>query len=300
MNKRSKIKIGKEKKKWSMFSVIAVTFLSIYALSLVLALLWALLSSLKSRFDFRENPFSLPKNWRFDNYMKAFGELFVGIETATGSRNVYMPELLFNTVVYALGSTIFSVMSPCLTAYIVAKYKFKGRNVLYATVIVTMLLPIVGSLPSSMILMKAIGFYDNLIGIWITKGSFLGMNFLIFYACFKSFSWDYAEAAFIDGASNFRVMVQINLPLAKTTILAMALLAFVGYWNEYETQLIYLPSMPSLAYGLFQFQFSVSTVASSVTIQLAGCMIVAIPIFILYMIFKDMLIGNIAVGGIKG
>ena len=99
MNKRSKIKIGKEKKKWSMFSVIAVTFLSISALSLVLALLWALLSSLKSRFDFRENPFSLPKNWRFDNYMKAFGELFVGIETATGSRNVYMPELLFNTVV---------------------------------------------------------------------------------------------------------------------------------------------------------------------------------------------------------
>ena len=151
-----------------------------------------------------------------------------------------------------------------------------------------------------MILMKAIGFYDNLFGIWITKGSFLGMNFLIFYACFKSFSWEYSEAAFIDGASNFRVMMQVNLPLARTTILAMALLSFVGYWNEYETQLIFLPSMPSLAYGLFQFQFSVSTVASSVTIQLAGCMIVAVPIFILYMFFKNMLIGNIAVGGIKG
>lgn len=300
MLKKIKSKLAKFRTRWNLFSIIAVVLLSVYALSLVFALLWALISSFKSRFDFREHLFTLPSKWHFDNYLKAFKELYIGVETSYGSRYVYMPELLFNTIVYSLGSTFFSVMSPCLTAYVVAKYNFKGRSVLYGIVIVTMLLPIVGSLPSSMILMKAIGFYDNLFGIWITKGSFLGMNFLIFYACFKSFSWEYSEAAFIDGASNFRVMMQVNLPLARTTILAMALLSFVGYWNEYETQLIFLPSMPSLAYGLFQFQFSVSTVASSVTIQLAGCMIVAVPIFILYMFFKNMLIGNIAVGGIKG
>ena len=300
---KSVVKVSKHnsiEKRWSLFNVIAVIVLTVYAISIVAALLWALMSSLKTRYDFRENPFGLPAKFMFENYLHAFKNLGVKVETALGMRMVYMFELLGNTIIYALGSTFFAIMSPCITAYAVAKYRFRGKNLIYGIVIVTMLLPIVGSLPSMLQLMRAIGFYNNIFGVWITKGSFLGMNFLIFYAVFKSLSWEYAEAAFVDGASHARVLFQVMIPLVKTTIFALALLAFIGFWNEYETQLVYLPSMPSLAYGLFVFQFSTDHYASSVTVRLAGCMIAAVPIFVLYMIFKDMLIGNIAVGGIKG
>lgn len=287
-------------KKWTLFNIVAVIVLGIYAASLIFALLWALMSSFKSRFDFRENPLGFPTKFYFENYKHASVNLGVKVETSSGYRTVYMFELLGNTLLYALGSTFFSVISPCITAYAVAKYDFKGKNLIYAIVIVTMLLPIVGNLPSMMVLMRAIGFYNNIVGIWISKGSFLGMNFLIFYAVFKSLSWEYAEAAFIDGATHGRVFFQIMLPLVKTTIFALALLGFIGYWNEYETQLIYIPSMPTLAYGLFVFQFSTDTYASAVTVRLAGCMIAAIPMFVIYMACKNLLLGNIAVGGIKG
>ena len=103
MLKKIKSKLAKFRTRWNLFSIIAVVLLSVYALSLVFALLWALISSFKSRFDFREHLFTLPSKWHFDNYLKAFKELYIGVETSYGSRYVYMPELLFNTIVYSLG-----------------------------------------------------------------------------------------------------------------------------------------------------------------------------------------------------
>lgn len=290
------------KRNFNVFTVIAFVLLIIYCASLIFTLLWGMMNSMKGRYDFRMNPFGWPEIFVWQNYVNAFNSLSVPIQTSSGGRSVFMLELFFNTIVYAIGATFFATISPCITAYAVAKYKFKLGPVLYTIVIVTMLLPIVGALPSEMLIVRSLGFYDNIVGVWLMKGSFLGINFLIFYATFKSFSWDFAEAAFIDGASHFKVLARIMLPLARTTIFAVGLLVFIGFWNEYQTQLIYLPSMPSVAYGLFLFQFEGQSGAavSTIPVRLAGCMLVSVPIFIIYMIFKDMLIGNIAVGGIKG
>ena len=90
------------------------------------------------------------------------------------------------------------------------------------------------------------------------------------------------------------------MPLVKTTIGALALLNFITYWNDYNTAMIYLPSMPTVSYGLYRFTRSTDNKATFVTVWVAACMLVTIPICIVFMLFKDKMIGNLAVGGIKG
>ena len=283
------------------FPLIFFVLLLIYCISLLIPMAWALMSSLKTRLDFRMDPLGFPTSFAWKNYVSAFNALYIQVSAGAGVRNVYLLEMFGYTLAYAVGATIAATLAHMVVAYICAKYtRFKITKVLYSIVIVTMILPIVGSLPSEMQVVRTLGLYNNILGAWIMKATFLGTHFLIFYATFKGISWEYAEAAFMDGASHARVMFQIMFPLAKTTVSAIALLSFIGFWNVANMSMIYMPDIPTVAYGLFRFQFSTGQESSSITVQLAGCTIVMFPIFVLYMCFKKQLIGNIAIGGIKG
>ncbi|HIZ09258.1 MAG TPA: carbohydrate ABC transporter permease [Candidatus Borkfalkia avicola] len=283
------------------FPLIFFVLLLIYCISLLIPMAWALMSSLKSRLDFRMDPLGFPTSFAWENYVSAFNALYIQVSAGAGVRNVYLLEMFGYTLAYAVGATIAATLAHMVVAYICAKYtRFRITKVLYTIVIVTMILPIVGSLPSEMQVVRTLGLYNNILGAWIMKATFLGTHFLIFYATFKGISWEYAEAAFMDGASHARVMFQIMFPLAKTTVSAIALLSFIGFWNDANMSMIYMPDIPTVAYGLFRFQFSTGQESSSITVQLAGCTIVMFPIFVLYMCFKKQLIGNIAIGGIKG
>ena len=79
-----------------------------------------------------------------------------------------------------------------------------------------------------------------------------------------------------------------------TTVL---LLTFITYWNDYQTPLIYIPSYPTLAYGLWYYINVIST--GSVPMKLSGCMVMAVPLFVLFIVFQNKLMGNVSVGGLK-
>ena len=296
----------KEKISRQPFAILFMVLLILYCLSLVIPFIWVILSSLKTRVDFILNPFGLPGKyhggWEFRNYIDVFEKMFIKVSYSDGRapRNVYLPEMFLNSLVYAIACTFVTTLSYCVTAYVVAKYKFFFGKVLYSTVIVTMIIPIVGNLPSMINLMSTIGFYDNVLGLVIMKASFTGTNFLIFYATFKGISWEYAEAAFIDGASHVRVMFTIMLPLAKVTILALSLMTFIGIWNDWQTSMIYLPSFPMAAYGLYVFQFSNVNAVSGTNYLMAACALVVLPILLLFIAFRNKLMGAVAVGGLKG
>jgi len=266
----------------------------------MIPMLWTLITSFKGRLDFNLNPFGLPSEWRFSNYSKSFEVFYVQILSDDGPRKVYMVELFINTILYSVGSTLVSVFTRCISAYVVAKYNFRFKQVLYSTVIITMILPIIGSTPSTLQLMRTLGLYDNLWGIIFMGGGFTGMTFLIFYATFKSISWEYAEAAFIDGASHAKVMFNIMIPLARITVLVMMLIGFIDHWNNYTMPLVYMPNTPTIAYGLYYFQFNNINAVSGVPYLMAACMLVTIPIFIIFMIFRNRIMGNVSLGGLKG
>lgn len=283
------------------FSIIIFVLLIVYVISFLSPLIWAFICSFKSRSDFILNKFGLPEKWMIENYPAVFRELYIRVLTKSGFKNVYAWQLIFNALFYSLGSTVVSTMTHCITAYACARYnKYFICRMLYPLVIVIMLLPIVGSLASELQMLHMIGAYDNVVMLIFLKGGFLGTNFLIFYATFKGISWEYAEAAFIDGASHARVLFTIMIPLAMTTISALGLLSFIGYWNEWQVNVIYLPNFPMISYALYSFQNNTINAISSVPHRLAACMIVLLPILVLFLLFRKKLMGNLTVGGLKG
>jgi ABC-type glycerol-3-phosphate transport system permease component len=161
-------------------------------------------------------------------------------------------------------------------------------------------LPIVGSLPSEIAVSQQLGLYDTFLGLWIMRGNFLNTYFLIFFAQFKMIPRDYTEAAKIDGAHPFTIMTKIIFPLAGGTIATVLVLAFIGYWNDFQIPMVYLPSHPVAAYGMYYFQTSRGSALDYVPIQMAGVLIMALPIVIFYGIFNKKLNVNLSVGGIKG
>lgn len=281
----------------TLFSWLLAAVLIFYSVLLLMMFAWCLTTSFKDTFDYILNPFGLPAEWKWSNYSILFDTIRVQAENR---RWVYMDEMFLNSIVYSLGCTIVATMTPCIVAYLTAKYKFRFNKIIHATVIVAMILPIVGSLPSEFQLVKSLGLYDHMWGMFILKANFLGMYFLVFYATFRSLSWEYAEAAFVDGASHFTVMAKIMIPLVKSTIFAVAILVFIGFWNDYQTPMLYIPSHATVAYGLFQFSNIGEEGSSSVSVVMAGSILVMAPMIAVFVIFKDQFIGNLTVGGIKG
>lgn len=287
-----------EKKLNSVFAIVVFIILILYTITLLVPFGWTLLTSLKARLEYISSPFGLPKNWLFKNYLDVFQALSIPIQ---GVREAYLPELFLNGFLYAFISSMIMIFTNCVVGYVVAKYRCVVGRIIYSVVIINMILPVVGTLPSELQIMRVLGFYDNMIGIYLMKISFGGTNFLIFYAMFKSISWSYAEAAFVDGASNFAVFWRIMLPMALPTFFALVLLQFITFWNDWQASLIYFPSYPTAAYALYTFQFpGAGNKTTGVPYIMAACILVAMPIIILFLIFKNKIIGTATVGGLKG
>jgi ABC-type glycerol-3-phosphate transport system permease component len=160
-------------------------------------------------------------------------------------------------------------------------------------------LPIVGSLPSEIMMAQNLGLYDQMWGVWLMKANFLGMYFLVFFASFQSLPKDFAEAARMDGASNFRILFQISLPMVRNTFFVVLLLKFIDFWNDYQTPMIYLRSFPTAALGIYSFSFSYGTQSSWPPMKITGSMILLLPVLIVFLCFHDKMIGNVSMGGIK-
>lgn len=285
----------------SFVSVFGFILLCFYSILILFVIGWALFSSVKDDFDFMYSPFGWPESWHFDNYLTALNKFSVPVDSHGGSRDVFLFEMLGNSFLYAFGAATVNTLTCAMVGYASAKYPHKKlSHLIYAIVIFTLIFPAVGTLASEIQVSKALHTYGNYFGILFMKCNFLGMNFLIFYAAFKTIPWDYAEAAFVDGASHFRVMSRIMMPMIRPISLSAWLLSFIGYWNDYYTPMIYWPSHPTAAYGLYLYQFSSGSDISSTPMKLAGAIIVFLPVFVLFLVTKKRLIGNLTVGGLKG
>ena len=296
-----KINLEKYKKYLNAYTILFFCVLLLYSISLLLPMVWAFISSVKTRRDFSVEPFNLPNTWEWKNYKVAFFHFFVEYRNDEGTLiKTYMDQMMVNSFLYAGTCAFISTFVACIMAYMTSKYTYKFSKILYTVVIICMIIPIVGSLPSELQMAKNLGLFGHLYGMWAMKATFLGMYFLVFYAIFKQIPWDYAESAFVDGASHYRVMFQIMLPMAKTTFLTVFLLYFIQYWNDYQTPLIFMPHFPTASYGMFVYQNSYVNEINSIPMQLAGSMIVTLPILAIFLLFKNRLMGNLTMGGLKG
>ena len=274
---------------WVVFAIFAV-----YAFTLVAPFFWTLFNSFKSSEQFTTNIWSLPSPFTFVNYKTA---LNTSINKGGVEYNII--GMFFISVGITIAATIINLLLSAMAAYVVAKYKFFGRNILFSVALFAMILPTAGTLTAQWKLMDFFGLTDSIVGLLILYSGAFGFNFFILQGIFKNISWTYAEAAFVDGAGHFRVFFTIMLPIIRPTLVSLAIIYSIGIWNDYYTPSLYSKSVPTLAVGLRELQIQL-THTSAYPALFATMVIAMLPILILFICFQKTIMENTIAGGLKG
>lgn len=296
-----------KKKPFNVVATVTIVLLVLYAISMFIPIFWTVMTTLKTRFEYESlgNALWLPKEGiTFENFTLAYEYFKIDVTKGPVGRTetieFYIFDQFVNSILYSCGCAFGITLSSLVMGYATARFSYRFSNVIYSFVLVTLALPIVGSLPSEIAVSRGLRIFDTFPGIWIMRANFLNTYFLIFYAQFKMIPRDYTEAAKIDGASPLTIMTKIIVPLAMGTVTTVFVLNFIGYWNDFQIPMVYLPSHPVAAYGMYRFQEDRIEKIDYTSARLAGICIMALPIIVFYGIFNRKLNVNMSVGGIKG
>ncbi len=281
---------------------VAFVVFAIYSLALLYPLVYLLINSfqdptvyLNNRVQGGHSPFELPSVWKLQNYADAMKLCFYD----TLGKPIYLPAMFFNSLWYCGIAVGGQVLMSCFTGYIMSKYQFKGREIIYALAIFSMTIPVVGNTGALFKLVADLNIYNSpMFLISVALGGW-GFNFMVMYGFFQNVSWSYAEAVFLDGGGHFSAFFKVMLPQAKMSIVTLVIVAFIQSWNNYLTPLLYLPDYPTIASGLYQLKLT-AVRASNMPYYYAGLMLSAIPVVVLYGCFSDVIMKNFSVGGLKG
>lgn len=293
----------KAKEKNSKMSVTAYLLLAGFFLYIIITsvpVVWALYTTFKTAHNFALDPLKLPAKWTLSNYFTVYEKFGVIIKNANGRQMlVGLGSMYLNSIFYSLGTAVISTVTCCCVAYVTAVFRWKFSKFLNSLVIVIMMVPIVGSLPAQLSLMRSLGLYNTMTGVYLTTISFTGINYLIFYAAFEQLPRGFIEAGKIDGASNMRIFLQLMFPMVGGIFVTLLLQAFIGRWNDYQTALLWLPKYPTIARGVFHFSFDTDSEFSAVPMQLTACMFLFVPVLAVFLLFHKRLMVNMTMGGLK-
>ena len=237
------------------------------------------------------SPFTLPE-WQTRSWKEVF--------TTFKYKDFTYFDMLLNSIWITGVKVTVNIMASVFLAYAVAKFRFPGRNFLYAVVIFSQTIPIVGTGAASYKLFTKLNFINNPALMWIACFSAFDFAFIVLYGTFRGISPTYSESAKLDGANNLTVLFRIVLPQAFPCIAALAIQQSITVWNDYTTSLIYLRDYPNIAYGLFVTEKSISYFYNARALYSAVVCISMIPILILYACSQKIILTNMNAGGLKG
>ena len=209
-------------------------------------------------------------------------------------------EIILNSVVYAVGCSVVNTFVTMLVAYLCAHYKNKFSSFVYSLVLVVMVIPVVGNQTSELQMAINLGIYDSMLGMLIMRATFLGLYFLVFHEMFRSVPSALSEAAEIDGAGDFQIMVRIYFPLARNTALTVLLIYFIQYWNNFQTPMLFVPNHPTLAEYLFRIVQLSKGEFSRVPVQMSAALMLLAPVAVIFLCSHKWLLGNLSIGGVQG
>ena len=239
------------------------------------------------------NLFSWPKNASIESFVKSF----VTLSSINDGKDSFL-TITWNSIWRSTTYVFLSILTSSMVCYILVFYKSKFTKFLYNLGIFISILPLYGSTAATMQLYEALNFINNPFAL-ITSIGLYGGYFFYMYSFYKSLSWDYAEAAFVDGASHYRVFFQIMLPMALPSIAALFVMSFISAWNDYESTILYMPKFPNLAYAVYALETQMEY-NNAVPSYMAGVLVSLVPILTLFLIFQNSIMEKVHLGGLKG
>ena len=282
------------------FRQIIIYALLLFCSALVLIpFFWMISTSLKTpdQLFMREVNF-IPNPAVPENYVEVWNRL------AGVNPNMTFWRIMGNTLFITVLAMFGEIFSASLVAYGFSRFRWRGRNTLFAIMLATIMLPgIVTRVPGFLLWreLDLLGTYDPL--TWPALFAWGPLFVFLMRQFFMSIPREIEEAAIIDGANTAQIYWYIMLPLIRPVLLAVGVLSFQGNWNNFQGPLLYLAGEPAkypLSVALQFFNQSLSLEAPQWHFMMALATVMTIPILILYFLAQRQFLDGISVGAVKG
>ncbi|TCZ75607.1 carbohydrate ABC transporter permease [Paenibacillus albiflavus] len=206
---------------------------------------------------------------------------------------------ILNSLIVASSVTVSNVLFASLAGYAFSKLRFKGRGVLFAVLLVSMMIPYqVTQVPLYILIVNTFDM-QNTYGALIVPGIVTVYNIFLSKQFMSSIPNEVLECAKIEGCNQFQIYWKIILPLSKTVLAVMAILTFMDSWNTFFWPLLVTNTMDmqTIQVGLKNFRFANTTFIAP---MMAGATISALPMFILFFSLQKYFLEGVTVGAVKG
>ena len=248
--------------------------------------LYIIIGGFRTNSQITKDPSGFPAPWQFANY----SDVLAGSEFWTA---------LVNSTVVAIGTTAGAVLLGVMAAYVLARYEFAAKPVMYALFAAGLMFPVTVAITPLYLLIRNLGLVNSLAGIIVPQIAFaLPGTIIILVPFLKAIPKELEEAAAIDGASRLGFFWRMVIPLSLPGVVTVGVLAFVGSWNGYMLPLFILndPSLFTLPLGVqnFSSQYSVDTAR-----VLAYTSLSMLPALIFFSLFERRIVGGLT-GAVKG
>ncbi len=265
-------------------------FVGIMCIFTLYPVVYTLLGSFKTNAELTLGGSILPEKWQFENYVYAFQQLDFGLYT-------------LNSVVLALLTVVFTVVTASMAAYVIARREFPGKKLLTTGYLLSMFIS-VGSVALYPLyrLLNAIGFTNSMVGLALLLTGGQAANIFMISGFVRNVPKELDEAATIDGAGTFRIFWQIIVPAIKPILGVIALFAFRTAWNEFVTAQVFTmsnPGLKTLSVAVANLRYSANA-AAEWHIMTAGASIALLPILIVYLLANRQFITGLTAGAVKG
>lgn len=272
--------------KSSLINIPVYIILVFLAIIILMPILWMFLSSIKPKGDIISYPPTFfPAEFTFENYIRL-------------AKRVKILYFIKNSIIYAIMSTVPSVFLCSLAGYAFARYRFKGRNVLFILVLATLMIPFQVIMIPLFLIVSNLGMYDTYWGLILPKIA-VAISVFLMRSAFTGLPKELEDAGRIDGVSEFGLYWKIMLPQVKATFVTLVVLGVNGAWNDLMWPLLITGdmSMRTLSNGLAMF---VGTDTSEYGPAFAGAFISIIPMLILYLFGQKYFVKGTVTSGLKG
>ncbi|MCY9664138.1 carbohydrate ABC transporter permease [Paenibacillus alginolyticus] len=264
--------------------------LLIWSVAVLYPLIWTLLDALKNNEQFFLNaPWALPK----------FPLLWANFSYVWSKYN--FSTYFMNSIIVTVGSTLLGMILAAMTAYILARYDFKGNKILLTIYISSMMIPFALALIPLFFLLNDLHLINTWLGLILVYAA-LNLPFGIFLLVgfYKSLPKEIEEAAIIDGTSHYGTFFRVMLPLSQPGLITVMITNMLNNWNEYFLGVVLTnePTKYTLPIGLAVMQAEMQYRVEWGPL-FAGLLITTLPTLIVYMIFQRQIASGITAGAVK-
>ncbi len=267
--------------------ILISALLAVLTISFLYPLYFMLINSLKSRTDYFTNQFSLPSApLQFVNYSTMISQFRI-------------LNLFKNSFVVSASTVVGLLIVGTFASFVFAKYRFKGRGVLYVAVLMTMFIPSQVTIIPLYVLFSKIGLVSTYWSVVLAYlALFLPEAILLMTANFRSIIDELLEAAEIDGCSYLQKVWNVVIPMGRAAIFLAIIFYFIMAWNDLFTPMIFLQSMEKRTV-MVALAALMGRYTGAPTLQFAGLLLSAVPALVVYVIFQRHIVRGLSLGAIK-